>query len=218
LIKSKVAIVAAVKRQYHAPVRAAAAESTRRLVLQAAADLFLDQGYVATTIAQIAERANVSRPTVFALGSKPELFALVRDVTIAGDDDPVPITARPSWRRVVTSTTVPEAIRHFATHSGTINQRYAPLHEVLHRSAAAAPEMTALWNRSEHERWLGARGFVASLTGKGRLALTAAAAVDAVWALNAPDTYFRLVNASGWPHRRYVNWLHGALTAALVPV
>jgi AcrR family transcriptional regulator len=67
------------------------------LIVSAARGLFVDDGYVATTIERIAERAGVSKPTAFAsVGNKRALLKAARDLAMAGDDEPVPIAAR-SW-------------------------------------------------------------------------------------------------------------------------
>ena len=68
--------------------------------MTAAAELFVERGYAAATIAAIAGRAGVARPTVFPSvpGGKPELLKLARDLAIAGDDEPVPVPER-GWFR-----------------------------------------------------------------------------------------------------------------------
>src|ERR1700761_2820354 len=53
--------------------------ATQRLVV-AAADLFIEQGYDATTVAQIAERAGVTKSTFF------RHFADKREVLVAGQE------------------------------------------------------------------------------------------------------------------------------------
>ncbi|NLU82948.1 TetR/AcrR family transcriptional regulator [Rhodococcus sp. HNM0569] len=65
-----------VKRRYSSPLRQEAAARTRALVARAAADLFVEHGYVGTTVGQIAERAGVAVRTVHSAfrGGKPELF------------------------------------------------------------------------------------------------------------------------------------------------
>jgi Bacterial regulatory proteins, tetR family len=60
-------------------------QAARRAVLDAARELFTTQGYGATTAGQIAQRAGVSKPTVFsAVGSKQMVLRAVRDAVIAG--------------------------------------------------------------------------------------------------------------------------------------
>src|SRR6478752_4263431 len=84
-------------RRYSSPLREQQAATTRLAVLDAARALFVERGYGATTIEQVAATAGVSKPTVFtAVGNKQALLRAVRDVAIAGDDDQVPITGRPA--------------------------------------------------------------------------------------------------------------------------
>jgi AcrR family transcriptional regulator len=52
-----------VKRAYDSPLRKAQAAATRRAIIDAAAALFIDRGYVATSIDAIAEAAGVGRAT-----------------------------------------------------------------------------------------------------------------------------------------------------------
>ena len=60
-----------VKRSYVSPSRDAQALETRRRIRQAAERLFLEKGYVGTSMSDVASAADVSRPTVFnVFGSK----------------------------------------------------------------------------------------------------------------------------------------------------
>jgi len=64
-----------VKRPYESRLRAGQARATRLALLEAAGHLFARQGYVATSIEQIADAAGVSRATVFtSVGGKPVLL------------------------------------------------------------------------------------------------------------------------------------------------
>jgi AcrR family transcriptional regulator len=69
------------KRSYRSDARAEAAERTRSKILDAGKVLFSRKGIDVTTIAQIAERAGVSEPTVYAtVKSKAGLLhALMHD-------------------------------------------------------------------------------------------------------------------------------------------
>ena len=80
------------ERAYSSPLRAQQADATRRAVLSAARELFIAQGYGATTLDQIAARAGVSKPTVFsAVGNKQTVLSAVRDVAMA----PASVRTRP---------------------------------------------------------------------------------------------------------------------------
>src|SRR5213075_3190407 len=68
----------------------------RSAVIDAARGLFLEKGYGATTIEAISERADVPAPTVYRLfASKHGILKSLLDVSIAGDDEEVPIADRP---------------------------------------------------------------------------------------------------------------------------
>jgi AcrR family transcriptional regulator len=85
------------RRAYDSPRRRQQALATRRAVLDAARELFIQGGYVATTIDATAARAGVSPETVYAtFKNKRALLSQLLDVAIAGDDAPVPILER-SW-------------------------------------------------------------------------------------------------------------------------
>jgi AcrR family transcriptional regulator len=92
---------ASVKRPYRSPIREAHAQTTRLAVIQAAARLFAERGYVATSMDEVAREAGVSRATVFtSVGGKADLLKAAYDVAVVGDDEPVPLPQRP-WARAV---------------------------------------------------------------------------------------------------------------------
>lgn len=65
------------------PVQAAAAELTRGYILKAAAKLFRDQGYVATTLRQIGEASGIQAGSIYYhFRSKDEILAEILDVGI----------------------------------------------------------------------------------------------------------------------------------------
>ena len=122
-------------------------------MLAAARQLFVERGYVATTVDQVAERAGVSKPTVFAaVGSKRELLKVVRDVALAGDDAPGPVADRPWYREMLLEPDPQRSLWLHARNNARINERYADIDEVLHAAAGADAELQALWRTSERER------------------------------------------------------------------
>src|SRR5690349_11034010 len=65
---------AAPRRRYSSQLRNLQAADTRRRVVEAALELFADQGYHATTFAQVAQEAGVSVQTVQKQGPKSALL------------------------------------------------------------------------------------------------------------------------------------------------
>lgn len=192
------------------------ARETRAAVVRAATELFLAQGYAATTMDQIATAARVSRPTVFAAGSKPRLLALARDLAMAGDDEQSPVAMRESAQSVLNEPDPWQLITLLAEHITGVQERYSRLDEVLHSAADADGELAELWRTSEAQRRTGATLFLRALAGRTPLALPEQEAVDVLWTLMAPDLHTRLVRDRGWSRQRYVDWLTHALRAHLV--
>ena len=76
--------------------RAARTRATRRRIVDAAAELFVERGYGVTTLEQIAARAGVAVQTVyFHFGNKRTVLKEAVDVAAVGDDEPVALLERP---------------------------------------------------------------------------------------------------------------------------
>jgi AcrR family transcriptional regulator len=200
------------RRSYSSTLRKSQAEATRRAVLDAARDLFIARGYGATTVEQIAERAGVSKPTVFsAVGNKQMLLHAVRDIAIAGDDEPVPVAKRPAADHIREEPDLQRAIALLARHLTTVASRYAVIYDVLRAAAAnGEEELRQLWAAEEEQRLTGARFWIEILRAKGaalRPGTEARTAVDTLWLLMAPDHYNRLVLQRNWSRQKYQRWL-----------
>src|SRR3990167_1289896 len=73
------------KRAYHSERRVEGASRTRAQILEAGRYLFSRKGIDATTIAQIAERAGVSEPTIYStVGSKSGLLQALMQEAMFG--------------------------------------------------------------------------------------------------------------------------------------
>lgn len=207
------------RRKYSSPLRERQAKATRRAVLQAARALFIAQGYGATTVEQIARHAGVSKPTVFsAVGNKQLVLRAVRDVAIAGDDEPVPVAKRPATDRIRAEPDQRRAVALLAQHLTGVASRYAEINEVLHAAAdSGEDDLRDLWKLEEDQRLTGARLWVDVLTSKGPLrpGLDHGTAVDVLWLLMSPDTYYRLVHRRRWTNQQYQQWLAASITQLL---
>ena len=68
-------------RRYDSPLRRAKAQETERRVLDAAASLFAERGYVGTSLAAVAEQAGVNARTIYKVfDSKLALLSRLVDV------------------------------------------------------------------------------------------------------------------------------------------
>jgi AcrR family transcriptional regulator len=172
--------------------------------------MFVEHGYVGTTVDQIAERAGVSKPTVFAsAGSKRSLLKDLCDLAIAGDDQPLPVVQRPWYQEALHEPDPARSLRLYGRNTVRIHERYADLGEVLRSAAGADDELRDLWRTSEDQRRNGASFIVDSLLRKGALkpGLERESAIDVLWVLTASDSFYRLVRVQGWSAQRYEHWL-----------
>jgi hypothetical protein len=141
------------------------------------------------------------------------------DVAIVGDDEPVPLPARPRSRQIQAE---PDARRFLALYAGLvaeIDARVAAIYEAVRGAASADPAVAALWATIQRERRTGAGNVVDQLRGKAPLrdGLDPAAAADLVWVLIDPWLYHQLVLQRGWPHAQFELWLAATLQMQLLP-
>lgn len=207
------------RRRYDASSRQLQARQNRDRILAAARRLFVEQGYAATSIEQIAAEAGVSGRTVFAgFASKINLLKQVLDTAISGDADEVPLAQRPAMRRVHEAGTAEEAYERLADAFAEVAERAYGIYAVVHGAAESDPEIAELERRLEEQRLTGAGQLAATFA--DRLGVTDPAAVagmrDTLWLLGSPLQYRLLVRQRGWPVARYREWAARAL-AALVP-
>ena len=126
---------------------------TRRRILQAAYELFVDQGYGATTLQGIAERAGVAVQTIyFAFGNKPSLLKELVDVTIAGDDEPIPTMQRAWFRDALAADTAEAQLRAHVGGTCEVLQRVAPIMDVLRAAGAQDPSLAGMWQQDTDPR------------------------------------------------------------------
>jgi AcrR family transcriptional regulator len=207
-----------VKRSYVSPVRDEQGLATRRRIREAAEGLFLANGYVATSMTQIATAAGVSRPTVFnAFGSKVGLLKEVADVRLAGDDAPVELLARPLGQQMLTATDADELLRIQAELGAEVMERVAPILTVITDASAVDPDARALLRAQEDGRLLGMGAAVDRLVELDRLrnGLAPQQAKESLWLLGGLEPW-ALAQHRGWTRQQYEEWFHTCARALLV--
>ncbi len=206
-------------RRYVSEVRDQQARHTRRAVVTAARDLFLAQGYAATTIDAIAEAAHVSRRTVFnAAGSKVMLLKLALEWAIVGDDEPVALADRPAVKAIQAERDPRKALTLWARTVVDIAARVAPISEVLYAAADSDPDAAELLADEARTRMSGASAFISYLASLDGLAagLSDQQAADLCWALMDGHLYHLLVSQRGWTAAAFTQWLSDSLAATLL--
>ncbi|MEU0558715.1 helix-turn-helix domain-containing protein [Dactylosporangium sp. NPDC006015] len=208
------------RRRYQSSVREEGAQRTRRAIVAAAGELFVERGYVVTSLAEIGAAAGVARPTVFAaFGSKPALLKQVLDQALAGDDEPVAVADRPWFRPVWDATTPGTVLDAYADACVVIARRAALLFETVRRAADDAPEVAELWDTLQRNRRAGAAMVVRQVQTLGTLAppLDTETATDVLWIYNDPGHHAALVSQRGWPEDAFRRWLATSMRRALLP-
>jgi AcrR family transcriptional regulator len=194
------------RRRYRAPQRAERAAATRRAVLDAAYTLFTGDGYTATTVAGIAERAGVHVDTLYAaVGRKPALLREVVETAISGRDRAVPAEDRDYVAAIRAAPTAGEKIDVYAAALARMGPRTAPIFRALRDAAARDPDCAALHAEITGRRAANMRLFAADLraTGELRTDLSDDTVADIVWSMNATEYYSLLVDGRGWTPERY---------------
>ena len=209
-----------VKRSYDASRRREQARERRLAVVLAARELFGRDGFRLTTIAAIAKRAGVSAESVYkGFGTKAALAKAVFDLELAGDDEPVPVAARPAMQAIRDE---PDARRKIAMFADGLAQRQAASArvQILIRDGRHVDDsLGPVWDKLTGEGLAGMTMLGRHLleTGQLRDGIGLDEVRDVLWNYLAIDAYERLVLTQGWPPERYSAWLAHALTSALCP-
>ena len=194
------------------------ARQRRERVVDAATQLFLEHGYVATTIEAIARAAGVAPATVYqAFGTKQAILARILDITIAGDADPAALLDRDWVRQAARHEDPRQRLALVVRHTSQVAARTAPVKEVMRDAAAADPAVRHLLLEDDRRRYLTQQALVDLIIGAG--ALRPGCDRD-----QAAATFFAVVNSHGyqllatqlgWSPDDWQRWLAGVLDREL---
>jgi AcrR family transcriptional regulator len=191
-------------RRYRSSARTRQREATRAAIVDAATAAFIENGYAATTIAQIAARAEVSPETVYAVfGTKRDVLRAVVEQMSEG----APKTA--AWQtgdwlaRVKAEPNQRRRLELMTDATRDVLRRVAPIDEIVRSVAASDPEIAKLQDELERRRRSDLRGLVQMLAEAGPLRVSIDDAVDLWWALyHSTGPYRSLTVDRGWSDRR----------------
>jgi AcrR family transcriptional regulator len=209
-----------VKRTYEMANRDRQARATRRRIVEAAAHLFVRDGYSQTSIAAIAAEAEVAVPTVYAsLRSKANILRAVIELTLRGDDEAQPLAARAAWREMEQEPDAREKLALFARLHREACDREAPVFAQLEAAAGGDAEATELLAEHDRKRYETQSKLARDLQRRRQLrsGLTARRAADCIWTTASERTYLALVGQRGWRARDYEHWVAEQLMAGLLP-
>jgi AcrR family transcriptional regulator len=200
-----------VKRSYHSEIRREKAEQTRLAIAAAAGRLFATNGYVGTSIDDIAAAAGVGRATVFtSIGGKSELLTEAYRLAVRGKANATtPLGQQARSREIMTEPDPGRLLTGYAEVIVGIGRRLAPLYEAVRAAAHADPEARELWTLLTEERRTGAGRVIAALERRDALRreLDRSTATDILWVLTDPALYQLLVQKRRWTQRGFGSWL-----------
>jgi AcrR family transcriptional regulator len=204
-------------RKYESPRRLEQANATRAAIIDAAARLFAERGYGATTLTAIAAEAQVSAKSVYALGDKAQLLTLALDRAIGGDDD-TPLLERPQAQAVLTAATARDAVTLGAAMGAPMLLRLYPLYRAFEQAAATDAQIAALWKEYQQRRRHDVLRVVRSVeNGSGlRSGLDTERATDVLWALIGWHSVALLVEERGWTSQQIQQWIEELVTLVLL--
>ena len=208
------------KRGYVSAARTQQARETRRRVIDAATQLFVEQGYATTTMRMIAGEARVSVPTVELLfGTKAQLLHVVLDVAVAGDDEPVPMLDRTWAADAQSAQDVAAFLSAVAEVLREAQVRSAGVMLAAYEAAASDADIHVVITDREGQRARTAGWIIDGVLGRASLrpGLDRSTAVDTVWMLMDPVVFSRLTRHRGWSAERYATWFADSVAQLLRP-
>jgi AcrR family transcriptional regulator len=202
--------MSAVNRQTKAlPTRRDRAKATRWRIVKAAYESFCERGYAGTTMAHVAERADVAVQTVyFVFHTKAELLSRSYDFAVMGEGEPRIPQKQPWYEQMTAEPDLTAALRLLMTGTSEIVKRVTPLYVVARASTDADPEIARV--QAFHERWRadGYREMLELLVRKTpiRMGLSSERANHLLLFYAGPDAYHVFVDVYGWTHAEWIDW------------
>jgi AcrR family transcriptional regulator len=200
------------KRSYNFSLRQEQAQMTRQRIIDAARRLLLEGTYSTVTMDEIAKEAGVAYQTVYAVfGTKIRLAEAMVDSGFSHVEEAVKLL------QSVSTSADPEF--WLRTVAKVWRDIYEPCADLLRFTVESGdPALQEHYRKVQESRLARLKKVVSVLERSGRLrkGLTAADALDVVWAMTGPDIYTKFVFQRKWQPDRFEEWLASALIDLLL--
>ena len=201
------------KRPYKSLLRQRQAGDTRSRIVEAARQLLKREGYGGMTIEGIAQLAEVSAQTIYALfKSKTGILTALLDQSMFGSEYDEVV-------RQTLSASDPEVrLRRAAGVARQIRGAQSAAFDLMRGAGVVAPELAKLERQRERLRYQGEESMITFLRDSGRLrpGMSHQRARDIFWMLTGGDVYRMLVRERGWASQDYEGWLADTLVHQLL--
>jgi AcrR family transcriptional regulator len=204
-----------VKRTYDAAGRQARADAQRAAAYDVARELFLRDGYAATTVDSIAQAAGVSAATIYkTYGGKAGVVRGLCERGLAGGG-PVPAETRSNALRDGDGHAL---VAGWGALVAEVSPRIAPLLLVLRDAAREDADAAALFEEFDAQRLRRMRDNARALmqTGAVRSDVSVDDVRDVLWLASAPELYELLVRRRGWSVKKYARFVGEMMRDALL--
>ncbi len=201
------------KRLYKSLVRQRQAGDTRLRIVEATRQLLQSEGYAGMTVEGIAQRAEVSAQSVYAIfKSKTGILTELLDQSTFGPD------YEDAVRRALSASDPETRLRLAAPIARQIHDAQSATFDLLRGAGVVTPELAKLERQRERLRYERQERMITSLRDARRLrpALDYTTARDIFWMLTGRDVYRMLVHERGWSSQKYQDWLADTLVHSLL--
>lgn len=186
--------------------------ATQQIILEAARALFLEQGYGATTIESISDRAGVAVSTVYSIyKNKRGILAAIREAWHQESGQ------REIYQAALSETNPQRRIELFARATRRQWETSASMISIYNGAAAIDPEAAAELREALAGRRANLSHSIGETSTMLRPGMTAERAAAVYLALTHNEVYLELVEVSGWSPDEYEKWLSEVLKQQLLP-
>src|SRR5260221_9721826 len=185
---------------------------TQRIILDAARDLFLEQGYGSATIEDISARAGVAVSTVYGIyKSKRGILKAIREAWHQESGQ------REIYEKALQEMNAPRRMEFAASATRRQWETSAAMMSIYASAAAVDSEAAAELKEALAGRRHGMAKFIESTAPMLRSNLEKHRATALYLALTRPEVYQEFVEVFGWSPDEYEKWLADTLKQQLLP-
>jgi AcrR family transcriptional regulator len=205
-------------KSYNSPLREQQARRTRERILLAAREAFLERGYGATTLADVAKAAGVAEPTVRAVfRTKPNLVEHLLRLAIRGSDETPQLQDREAFRKMLESEDAQTLLDRLAEIDEAVHRRSWDVMEIVRGAASSDPAIAKLHDERRRARYSNQTTVARRLKELRALpeGTTVKTAADLLWLYTSSEIYGMLVVDRGWSARQYRDWFRSTVGSIL---
>jgi AcrR family transcriptional regulator len=206
------------RRRYDSSGRKARAQESRALILDVAEQAFLHDGFAATTVASVAERAGVSAETIYkSFENKAGLVRAIYERGLTGTGTVAAYDRSDQVRQLIDDPR--ELMREWGALTAEVASTVTPILLLIRSAAATDSSMAELLEVSNTHRLERMKHNARFLAGRGFLkeGVSLSKATDVLWMVSSPEFYELLVIERRWTSAQFAAFVAETMTAALLP-